>query len=44
MPHRAESRNREFPAGWPEMGFAHPKTKQLDRFLSRLLEWNASAG
>lgn len=24
--------------------FAHPKTKQLDRFLSRLLEWNVSAG
>lgn len=23
--------------------FAHPKTKQLDRFLSRLLEWNVSA-
>ena len=22
--------------------FAHPKTQQLDRFLSRLLEWNAS--
>ena len=22
--------------------FAHPKTHQLDRFLSRLLEWNAS--
>lgn len=21
--------------------FAHPETKQLDRFLSRLLEWNA---
>lgn len=23
--------------------FAHPKTKQLDRFLSRLLEWNVAA-
>ena len=22
--------------------FAHPKTHQLDRFLSRLLEWTAS--
>lgn len=22
--------------------FAHPKTEQLERFLSRLLEWNVS--